>query len=215
VLRLDLRLSDKAEWVRVFDPRDATVFIADDAPPPVGELVRIDLIAGWSGPRVILRGKVIARRLKGDTALPCGFSVALSTDQREKIHYLNGFVRGGLLDLRERRRLPLRFAVAYGGLDGPVSSFTRDLNEEGMFIVAERPLPEDSELHILLTVPVRREPVPLVGQVSHTVVVEDEDVPGMGVRLVRDAAKAAEFGRLIDELELLFLDNKLPEEHLL
>lgn len=215
MVRLDLRLGDKSEWVKVFDPRDATVFIADDSPPPVGESVRIDLIAGWSGPRVILRGKVIARRLKGDSALPCGFNVALAPHQREKVNYLNGFVRGGFLDLREKRRLPLRFAVTYGGSEGPVSAFTRDINEEGMFIITENPLHEESELHILLTVPVRREAVPLVGQVSHTVVVEDEDVPGMGVRLVRDEAKAAEFNRLIDELELLFLENKLAEQYLL
>jgi uncharacterized protein (TIGR02266 family) len=215
VLRLDLRLGDRAEWVRVFDPRDATVFIADDEPPPVGELVRIDLIAGLSGPRVILRGKVIARRVRGDSTLPRGFSVALGPDQREKVHYLNGFVRGGLLDLRERRRLPLRFPVTYGGVNGPVAAFTRDLNEEGLFVLTDDPLPEDTEVHLLLTVPVRRDPIVLVAQVSHTVVVEDEDLPGMGLRLLVDPARAAEFNRLIDELELLFLENQLAEEHLL
>lgn len=215
MVRRDLRLGDKAEWVKLFDPRDATVFVAADDPPQVGDLVRIDLIAGVSGPRVILRGKVIARRVKGDGALPKGFNVALAADEREKVNYLNGFVRGGLLDLRERRRLPLRFPVTFGGTSGPVATHTRDINEEGLFVVAQAPLPEESELHLLLTVPVRREPIALIGVVSHTVVVEDEDVPGMGIRLTLDRERAAEFGRLVDELELLFLENKLADDHLL
>jgi Tfp pilus assembly protein PilZ len=215
VVRYDLRLGDKAEWVKIFDPRDATIFVAADEPPQVGDVVRVDLVAGAAGPRVILRGKVIARRMKGDSALPRGFNLALGADEREKVNYLNGFVRGGLLDLRERRRLPLRFAITYGGLSGPVTSYTRDLNEEGLFVVSETPLPEESELHMLLTVPVRAEPVPLLGVVSHTVVVEDEDVPGMGIRLALDAGRAAEFGKLVDELEAMFLENRMPDEHLL
>lgn len=215
MVRVDLRLVDKAEWVKVFDPRDATVFVASEDPPQVGDPIRVDLIAGESGPRVILRGTVIARRIKTDGGLPRGFNVALGPEEREKVNYLNGFVRGGLLDLRERRRLPLRFSVTYGGLSGPVASYTRDLNEEGMFIVSESPLPEDSELHMLLTVPVRAEPVALTGVVSHTVVVEDEDVPGMGIRFTFEPGAAAAFAAVVDELEVMFLENRLGDEHLL
>ena len=118
-------LSDKGDWVKVFDPRDSTIFVARDAPPSIGEQVRLDLVVGTHGPKVILRGKVIARRVKGDSTLPRGCSIALGPDEREKINYLNGFVRGGLLNLRERRRLPLRLKVTYGGISGPCETFTR------------------------------------------------------------------------------------------
>lgn len=214
--RIDLQLPDKADWVKIFDPRDSTIFVAHDDPPAVGDPVRVDLIVGLSGPRVILRGKVIARRMKGDSSLPRGASVALGPDEREKINYLNGFVRGGLLDLREIRRLPLRFQVTYGGIGGPCKSYTRDINEEGVFVVTEDPLPEGSEVHLLLTLPTRPAPVSLSGLVSHTVVVEDEDVPGMGIRFrYQGQSQRDEVTRLIDELERMFVSNKLPEEHLL
>lgn len=193
------------------------MFVAHDAPPDVGSTARIDLTIGAEGmgPKVILRGQVISRRVQGDANLPKGFSVALGHEEREKINYLNGFVRGGLLNLRERRRLPLRLPVRYGGVNGPVDSFTRDVNEEGVFIVSEEPLPEESEIHLLVTFPGRAIPFELAGVVSHTVVVEDEDVPGMGVRFVFDGTKAADFAKLIDEIESRFVRGDLPDELLL
>ena len=214
--RIDLQLPDKADWVKIFDPRDSTIFVAHDDPPAVGDPIRVDLIVGASGPRVILRGKVIARRMKGDASLPRGASIALGPDEREKINYLNGFVRGGLLDLREIRRLPLRFPVTYGGIGGPCKSHTRDINEEGVFVVTEDPLPEGSEVHLLITLPVRPAPLSLSGLVSHTVVVEDEDVPGMGIRFrYQGQPQRDEVTGAIDEIERLFVANKLPDEHLL
>ena len=213
--RIELNLADKADWVKVFDPRDSTVFVAAEEPPQVGEPVRLDLIVGSSGPRVILRGKVIARRMKGDPSHPRGMNVALGPDEREKINYLNGFVRGGLLDLREMRRLPLRFPVTYGGIGGPCKTHSRDINEEGIFVVTEDPLPEGSEVHLLVTVPNRPTPVSLAGVVSHTVVVEDEDLPGMGIRFRHQAGQRDEMVRLVDELERMFIENRLADDHLL
>jgi hypothetical protein len=213
--RFDVRLAEKAEWLKVFDPRDATVSVVAEDPPNVGDLARVDLIVGAAGPRVILRGKVIARRFRADGGLLPGFSLALGPGEREKVNYLNGFVRGGLLDLRERRRLPLRCRVTFGGLIGPVTTFTRDLNEEGVFIVTDAPLPEQSELHLRLEVPVRDEPIRLRGVVSHTVLVEDEDVPGMGIRFQLSAEEAPLIGEVVDALEALFLADALPDEYLL
>lgn len=214
--RIDLTLGDKADWVKVFDPRDSTIFVPQEDPPQVGELIRLDLVVGGAGPRVILRGKVIARRMKGDASLPRGVSVALGPEEREKINYLNGFVRGGLLNLREMRRLPLRFAVTYGGIGGPCKTHTRDINEEGVFVVTEDPLPEGSEVHLLVTVPNRPNPVSLAGVVAHTVVVEDEDVPGMGIRFrFQGKPQRDEMVRVIDDLERMFMENRLDEEHLL
>ncbi|HYU16376.1 MAG TPA: PilZ domain-containing protein [Candidatus Acidoferrum sp.] len=213
--RIDLKLVDKGDWVKVFDPRDSTIFVAAEDPAHVGEQIRIDLLVGSGGPRVILRGKVIARRMKGDVSLPRGMNIALGPEEREKINYMNGFVRGGLLNLREMRRLPLRFPVTYGGIGGPIKTHTRDINEEGVFVITEDPLPEGSEVHILLTVPTRSSPVSLAGLVAHTVVVEDEDVPGMGIRFRFQGNQREDMVGLIDELERMFLENALDEEHLL
>lgn len=212
--RIELRLEDKSEWVKIFDPRDYAVFVRNDKPPKEGAHVRLDLVIGNGGPRVILRGQVAWRRTKPEGSMPAGCSVALGPNEREKINYLNGFIRGGLLDLRERRRLPLRLPVTYGGLNGPCKTYTRDINEEGIFIISDDPLPEETQVHLLVTLPNRKEPLSLTGHVTHTVVVEDEDVPGMGIVFTKDE-RAAQLIEIIDELEGSFLNGSLPEEVLL
>jgi uncharacterized protein (TIGR02266 family) len=177
-------------------------------------LVRLDLVVGRGGPKIIFRGKVIARRLQGETNLPRGCSIALGRDEREKINYLNGYVRGGLLNLREVRRIPVRLQVTYGGLKGPVDTFTRDINDEGVFVIAKDPLPEDSEIHLFVSFPDREEPFSLTGIVAHTVVVEDEDVPGMGVRFTYNPDLAEDFTAAVDALEKAFLSGKLADQFL-
>lgn len=215
MIRVELVLEDKGQWVKVFDPRDFTVHLDGDATAGVGDTVRIDLSVGNEGPRVILRGQVIAHRDVAEGPAPAGTTVALGPEEREKVNYLNGFVRGGLLNLRERRRLPLRLEVTYGGVNGPCKSYTRDINEEGIFVVTEDPLPEESELHLLVSFPGQEKPTSLVGVVTHTVVVEDEDVPGMGIVFSLDDASRDELTARVDELEKKFLKSELPEEALL
>jgi uncharacterized protein (TIGR02266 family) len=204
VVRIELRLPAAADWIRVFDSRDGTLQLDREPAPPLGAAVRLDLVIGETGPRVILRGTVIASR---DGAC----TVAVGPNERVKINYLNGYVRGGLLDLRERRRLPLRLPVTYGGLDGPAETFTRDISAEGVFVVTESPLPEESEVHLLIGFPGREQALSLTGTVSHTVVVEDEDVPGMGIVFGVDEETAAELRRTVEELERRFLGDDLPE----
>jgi Tfp pilus assembly protein PilZ len=214
-VRINVNLEEKGEWVKIFDPRDATIFVASDSPPDIGRPVRIDLVVGAGGPKIIFRGKVISRRLQGDDTLPKGCSVALGHDEKEKTNYLNGYVRGGLLNLRETRRLPVRLKVTYGGLKGSVDSHTRDINDEGVFVVSEEPLPEESEIHIYVTMPDRAEPYSLSGTVVHTVVLEDEDVPGMGIRFSFDGdTTQEEFVVAVDGLEKLFLSGKLSDDYL-
>jgi Tfp pilus assembly protein PilZ len=212
VVRLALRLPDRHEWVKVFDPRGGGVFVAVADPPEVGAEVRVDLLVEEGGPRVILSGRVLWRRAEATPREPAGCSIGLSAGDREKINFLNGYVRGGLLDRRERRRLPLRLAVTYGGLEGPIETTTRDLNEEGTFLLAAEPLPEGTLVHFVMHVPGRGEPLELRGRVSHTVVVDDDDVPGMGVRFVLDGDGEQEMAKLIDGLEAAFLAGTLPEE---
>lgn len=214
-VRINVNLEDKGDWVKVFNPRDATIFVATDSPPDIGKKVRIDLVVGTGGPKVIFRGKVISRRLQGDDTLSRGCSVALGHDEKEKTNYLNGYVRGGLLNLREARRIPVRLKVTYGGLKGPVDSHTRDINDEGIFVVAEEPLPEDSEIHIYVSMPDRSEPYSLAGLVVHTVVVEDEDIPGMGIRFSFEGDTTAEdFVTAVDKLEKKFLSGQLSDDYL-
>ncbi len=210
MLRIVVRLTSPAEWIKVFDPRDGTVFVVSDEPPPVGTEVRVDLYCGDEGPRVILRGEVIGHRSGGGG----GLIAALGASEREKVNYLNGFVRGGLLNLREHRRLPVRLPVTYGGIKGPCETHTRDINELGVFVLSDEPLPEDAEVHLLITVPNRAQPLSVVGVVSHTVVPEDEDVPGMGIVFRLSDSERAEVSEAVDTLEKAFLSGDLPEDTL-
>tara|TARA_R110002096_G_scaffold44524_7_gene119796 strand:+ start:8263 stop:8907 length:645 start_codon:yes stop_codon:yes gene_type:complete len=213
-VRINLTLEKKGDWVKLFQPRDATIFVATEAPPQIGSPVRLDIIVGTGGPKVIFRGKVIARRLQGEASLPKGCSIALGNDEREKINYLNGYVRGGLLNLREARRIPVRLKVTYGGMKGPVDSYTRDINDEGVFVITEAPLPEESELHLFIEFPGRTEPLSLTGVVAHTVVVEDEDIPGMGIRFVLESEAGQQLTAIVDKLEKAFLSGQLEDQYL-
>lgn len=213
MVRVEVRLKDRSEWVHVFDPRDATMFVADDDPPAIGQDVRIDLFVGVPGPRIIFRGQIISRRIAGDSALPRGFSAALGVEERAKTNWLNAFVRGGMIDLRERRRLPIRLEVEYTD-GGPRRAYTRDVNEEGIFVVTRTPMAEDREVDLLLHIP-GGEAQRLGGVVSHTVVVEDLDVPGMGIRLDFAGDAGDRFRAVIDELEDRFIAGELPDECLL
>ncbi|MCP4445373.1 MAG: hypothetical protein GY811_08520 [Myxococcales bacterium] len=127
--------------------------MATDDPPDIGTPIRLDVIVGPGGPKVVFRGTVISRCLRGEATLPIGCSIAVGNNEREKINYLNGYVRGGLLNLREARRLPVHLKVTYGGMEGPVDSYTRDINDEGVFVVTQDPLPEESELHLFIMFP--------------------------------------------------------------
>ena len=207
-MRVVLRLGSPSEWIRVFDPRDGTLAVQVAPRPTLGDTLRIDLACGEGGPRVILRGQVIGHR--GDSVALVGLGPA----EREKVNYMNGFVRGGLLDLRENRRIPVRLAVTYGGLKGPVKTFTRDINDRGVFVTTDEPLPEDAEVHLIISIPGKAEPLSVVGRVTHTVVPEDDDVAGMGIVFRASAADAAAITVTIDALEKEFLAGTLPEDTL-
>ena len=202
-VRLELRLSSQSEWIKIFDPRDWTIFVPSDDPIVNGESLRIDLdVGGWL---VTLRGTVVGTRDD-----PRGLVVALGATEREKINYLNGFVRGGLLNLREKRRLPIRLSVTYGAVEGPANTFTKDINEEGVFLFTDKPLPETSQVHMLVTVPGKPQPLSLVGKVSHTILAQDEEPPGMGIVFDLDDAQREQLTAVIKELEELLEKGALP-----
>ena len=210
VVRLDLRLGSQTEWIKIFDPRDWTVFVPNAALGDGAEgldngtALRIDLdVGGWL---VTLRGTVVGTREE-----PRGLVVALGATERDKINYLNGFIRGGLLNLREKRRLPLKLQVTYGAIEGPANTVTKDINEEGVFLFTDKPLPETSQVHMLVTVPGKDQPLSLVGKVSHTILAQDEEVPGMGVVFDLDDAAREQLQAIVRELEDALEKGDLPE----
>src|SRR5262245_58129689 len=167
--------------------------------------MRIDLdVGGWL---VTLRGSVVGVREE-----PTGLIVALETTEREKINYLNGFVRGGLLNLRRKNRLPIRLQVTYGAVEGPAKTFTKDINEEGLFLFTDKPLPETSQVHMLVTVPGKQQPLSLMGKVSHTILAQDEEPPGMGVVFDLNDTEREQLIAVMKELEEMLEKNTLPEE---
>ena len=141
---------------------------------------------------------------------PAGILVALNGTERDKINYLNGFVRGGLLNLREKRRLPIRLQVTYGAVEGPANTFTKDINEEGVFLFTDKPLPETSQVHMLVTVPGKTQPLSLMGKVSHTIVPADEEPPGMGIVFELDDAQRELLIGVMKELEDELHAGRLP-----
>jgi Tfp pilus assembly protein PilZ len=202
-VRLELKLGSHSEWIKIFDPRDWTVFVPTDEPIDNGASLRIDLdVGGWL---VTLRGTVVGTRED-----PAGVTVALGAAEREKINYLNGFVRGGLLNLREKRRLPIRLSVTYGAVEGPANTFTKDINEEGLFLFTDKPLPETSQVHMLVSVPGKPNPLSLVGKVSHTILAADEEPPGMGIVFDLDEAQREALLAVIKELEDALMKGGLP-----
>jgi Tfp pilus assembly protein PilZ len=202
-VRLELHLSSHIEWIKIFDPRDWTVFVPTTTAIEPSAAVRIDLeVGGW---RVTLRGAVVGQREE-----PAGVIVALGGGERDKINYLNGFVRGGLLNLRAKRRLPIRLAVTYGAIEGPAKTFTKDINEEGVFLFTDKPLPETSQVHMLVSLPGRADPLSLVGKVSHTILDDDHEPPGMGIVFDLDDAGRDRLIAIILELERQLHAGQLP-----
>jgi uncharacterized protein (TIGR02266 family) len=180
------------------------VFVPSDEPLDAGATLRIDLdVGGWL---VTLRGTVVGTREE-----PSGMIVALGATEREKINYLNGFIRGGLLNLREKRRLPVKLSVTYGAVEGPATTVTKDINEEGVFLFTDKPLPETSQVHMLVTVPGKTQPLSLVGKVSHTILAADEEPPGMGIVFDLDDATREQLASVIKELEDALEANSLPD----
>jgi Tfp pilus assembly protein PilZ len=203
VVRLELRLNSQSEWIKIFDPRDWTVFVPTSEPIENGTQLRIDLdVGGWL---VTLRGTVVGTRDE-----PTGIVVALGGTEREKINYLNGYVRGGLLNLREKRRLPVRLQVTYGAVEGPATTTTKDINEEGVFLFTDKPLPETSQVHMLVQVPGKPQPLSLVGKVSHTILAQDDEPPGMGIVFDLDEASREQLAQVIRELEDALEKGALP-----
>ena len=100
------------------------MFVPGSDPPTVGERVTVEVVF-QGGPRVLLHGVVLWRRTTGDARARPGAGVGIDGAEQAKLRYLLGYVRGGLIDVRERRRLPVRLRVAYTGAEGRAASTSR------------------------------------------------------------------------------------------
>ena len=100
--------------------------------------------------------------------------------------------------------------MTYGAIAGPETTFTKDINEEGLFLFTDKPLPETSQIHMLVTVPGKSQPLSLMGKVSHTIIAEDDEPPGMGVVFELDDTQRADLVEVIRHLETEFAAGNLP-----
>jgi Tfp pilus assembly protein PilZ len=215
VTRLKLHLVDRADFHKYHDgPAGAGLFVPGNEPPNVGERVTVEVVF-QGGPRVLLHGSVMWRRTSGDARARTGTGVGLDASEAAKLRYLNGYVRGGLIDVREKRRLPVRLRVAYTGAKGRRVNFTRDLNEEGAFVRTAELL-ELGATTLLLVSPPGGEYRPLEVQATVTRRHGEGSDRGVGVRFdFRDEPDRVRWAAFVTRLESDYLEGRLSDDVLL
>jgi Tfp pilus assembly protein PilZ len=215
VTRLKLHLLDRGEFGKYQDPSlgPGGLFVPGAEPPGVGEHVTVEVVF-QAGPRVLLHGAVRWRRTAGDARARAGVGVEFGATETAKLNYLHGYVRGGLLDMRERRRLPVRLRVAYQASHARRVNFTRDLNEEAAFIRTAELLPVGATLELLVTPP-GSDYRPL--QITATVARHDEPEHERGAALMftfRTPQERERWQAFIARLESDYLDGRLGDDSL-
>ncbi|MBK8482029.1 MAG: protein kinase [Proteobacteria bacterium] len=213
VVRLRLRIPAREDWARYYDANLAGggIFCPVGVPPQVGTPVRLE-VTFIGGPRCFLDGVATWRRTgRNDARARAGVGIQLHPTQRAKVSYLNRWVSGTASDQRQLRRLPLRLRVTYSGRTGRRVNFTRDLNEEGVFIRSHELLPVGTPIDLVLAPPTKQPPVYLLGRVCR--LIEEGPDRGMGISLsFPAAAERTRFGELVEEMERQFFAGELPEE---
>ncbi len=214
--RLRLRLTQREDFAKFYEGQ-GQLFVPTTEPPAVGSLVTLEVIF-HNGPRVVLRGSTQWRRpaSSSDVRARPGAGIRAEASESAKIHFLEGYARGGLIDVRERRRLPVRLRVVYVGEKGQRISFTRDVNDEGAFVRTSELLPAGKATLIRLLPPMA------IGYPSVSVNAQvirqqnDGAERGVGVRFVfEDEASRTQFSRFFAKLEEDYLSGNLPESALL
>lgn len=213
--RLKLHLVDKSDFTKFQDGSAGKMglFIPGADPPAVGEQVTVEVIF-QGGPRVLLRGLIAWRRATGDARTRPGAGVAVDETEASKMSYVLGYVRGGLMDVREKRRLPVRLRVAYTSARGRRINFTRDLHEEGAFVRAAELLEVGARTTLLISPPGEYRPFEVQGIVARQ---QPQGADrGMGVRFdFRSPDERARMAAFVNKLESDYLDGRLPDEALL
>ncbi len=215
--RLKLHLVERSDFAKVYDPNTpgGGLFVANSDPPQVGSQHTVEVVF-QAGPRILLHGKVLWRRATGDARTRPGVGIGFDATERTKLNFVMGYVRGGLIDVRERKRLPVRLRVAYLGPGGIRRiNFTRDLNEEGAFVRASHLL-EVGESTLLLITPPSDSYTPV--EVRATVARQQNDgvERGMGVRFsFKSEEERAHLQSFVEKLEADYLEGTLPDSVLL
>lgn len=214
--RIKLHLVERGDFTKFQDPSAGGqgLFVPGGEMPSVGDPVTVEVVF-QGGPRVLLRGAVSWRRATGDARTRPGAGVSIDASEQSKLNYILGYVRGGMIDVREKRRLPVRLRVAYTSAKGRRINFTRDLNEEGAYVLASEPLEVGAPTQLLISPPGDGyKPIEVRAQVARRIG-EGAD-RGMGVRF--EFAGDEERERLlafVHKLESDYLDGKLPDDVLL
>jgi hypothetical protein len=214
--RLKLHLIERSDFTKFQDPSAGGqgLFVPGNDPPGVGEPVTVEVVF-QGGPRVLFHGVICWRRATGDARTRPGVGVSVDSAERSKMNYILGYVRGGLIDARERRRLPVRLRVAYSSPRGRRINFTRDINEEGAFVRASELLEVGAKTLLLVSPPGGEyKPIEIHGLVARQQA--DAGERGVGVRF--EFASTDERERItafVTKLESDYLDGRLPDEVLL
>jgi Tfp pilus assembly protein PilZ len=212
--RLKLHLLDRNDFHKYYDAQATSLFVAGGEPPSVGERATVEVVF-QGGPRVLLHGSVLWRRATGDARARPGAGVGIDGAEHSKLRYLLGYVRGGLIDVREKRRLPVRLRVAYTGVRGRRVNFTRDLNEEGAFVRTSELLDIGAGT-LLLVSPPGGDYKPLEIQATVTRQHQQGHDRGVGVRFeFRDEPERVRWVAFVTKLEADYLDGRLPDDALL
>jgi len=213
VQRLKLHLVERADFHKYYETASG-MFVPGSEPPNVGERVTVEVVF-QGGPRVLLHGVVLWRRTTGDARARPGAGVGIDGAEQSKIRYLLGYVRGGLIDVRERRRLPVRLRVAYTGTKGRRVNFTRDLNEEGAFVRTAEMLDLGASTMLLISPPGGDyRPVEVAATVTRQH--SQGNDRGVGVRFdFKDDQEKARWGAFVQKLETDYLDGRLSDDVLL
>ncbi len=211
--RLKLHLVERSDFQKYQDPSGG-LFVPGTDTPAVGTSVTVEVVF-QGGPRVLIHGLVSWRRATGDARTRPGVGVAVDAAERPKLLYILGYVRGGLLDVREKRRLPVRLRVAYTGPRGRRVNFTRDINEEGAFVRAAEMLDIGQKTLLLISPPGGEyKPIEVHGLVARQQT--DGADRGVGVQFEFPSPEERDrFAAFVHKLESDYLDGRLPDEALL
>jgi Tfp pilus assembly protein PilZ len=213
--RLKLHLIERGDFSKFYDPNIAGggIFVPVGDAPPTGKVVTVEVVF-QGGPRVLLHGTVQWRRATGDARARPGVGIGFDANERAKLNYVLGYVRGGLLDVREKKRLPVRLRVAYTSPHGRRINFTRDINEEGAFVRASEPFEVGSSTLLLISPPGEGyKPIEVHATVARTQLEGDR---GVGVRFnFGGDDERSRFHAFIRKLESDYLDGRLPDAALL
>jgi uncharacterized protein (TIGR02266 family) len=216
VPRLKLHILEPTDLLRHLDPVASggpSVFVAGAPTVNVGDRATIE-VAFNAGPRVLLLSTVSWRRAAGDARTRPGVGCTVDAREQPKIDYLLGYVRGGLVDARQLRRLPVRLRVTYEGHKGRRINFTRDISQEGAFVRTSEAFDPGARTTLLISPPKPYRSI----QVRATVRRRQDSALERGIGVQFDFESTQERQRMlafVQRLEADYLEGLLPDEALL